>query len=74
MIMDKVEPISKEQLKYLVRDCRSLIKAYMKQNGLSVHKTAQKCGVQANQLHMFLSGNGGLNITTMQRIADVICN
>ena len=72
--MKKVDRISKEQLKYLVRDCKWLINDYMKQNGLSVHKTAKKCGVQANQLHMFLSGAGGLNINTMQRIADVICN
>ena len=45
----------------------------MKQNNLSVHATAKKCGVQAGQLHMFLSGAGGLNINTMQRIADEIC-
>lgn len=71
--MKKVDRISKEQLKYLVRDCKLLINEYMGQNGLSVHKTAKKCGVQANQLHMFLSGSGGLNINTIQRIANVIC-
>jgi hypothetical protein len=71
--MEKINPISKEQLKFLKRDCKSIITAYMKQNNLSVHATAKKCGVQAGQLHMFLSGAGGLNINTVQRIADEIC-
>lgn len=70
--MKKVKPISKQQIKYLVRDCRELINNYMTENDLSVHACSVKCGVHPNQMYLFLNNDRGLNLTTMQKIADVI--
>ena len=70
--MKKVDPISKHQIKTLVSDCRNLINNYMAENDLSVHACAKKCGVHPNQMYMFLKADRGLNLTTMQKIADVI--
>ena len=39
---------------------------------MSVHAFAKKCGVHPNQLYLFLNADRGLNLTTMQKIADII--
>lgn len=70
--MKKIKPISKHQFKNLVHDCRELINNYMLENDLSVHACSIKCGVHPNQMYMFLNADRGLNLTTMQKIADVI--
>ena len=70
--MENIKPINKHQLKNLVRDCRSLINNYMIENDLTVHACSKKCGVHPAQLHLFLDSKRGLNLTTMQKIADVI--
>ena len=71
--MEKLKPISKHQIKHLIRDCRSLINNYMAENSMSIHGVAKECGVHPNQLYLFLNDDRGLNLTTMQKIADVIC-
>ena len=55
-----------------MHDCRELINNYMLENDLSVHACSIKCGVHPNQMYMFLNADRGLNLTTMQKIADVI--
>jgi plasmid maintenance system antidote protein VapI len=72
--MAKVEPISKHQIRNLIKDCRKLINSYMTENNLTVHSCAKRCGVHPNQLYLFLNADRGLNLTTMQKIADVISN
>jgi len=70
--MEKIEPISKEQIKFLIRDCRAIIKQHMKDNSMSIHAFAKICGIHPAQLHLFLDNKRGLNLTTMQKIADKI--
>ena len=70
--MKEIEPISKYQLKNLIKDCRTLINNYMTEHDMSVHAVAKKCSVHPNQLYLFLNSDRGLNLTTMQKIADVI--
>ncbi len=70
--MKKVDPINKYQLKNLTRDCRSLINDYMEEHKLSVHACSKRCGVHPNQMYLFLNADRGLNMTTMQKIAEVI--
>ena len=70
--MEKVKPISKQQMQNLISDCRKLINSYMTENNLSVHGCAKKCGVHPNQMYLFLNADRGLNLTTMQKIAKVI--
>lgn len=45
----------------------------MAENSMSIHGVAKECGVHPNQLYLFLNDDRGLNLTTMQKIADVIC-
>lgn len=70
--MKEIDPISKYQLKNLVSNCRTLINNHITENDMSVHAFAKKCSVHPNQLYLFLNSDRGLNLTTMQRIADVI--
>lgn len=67
-----IKPISKEQLQNLIPDCRLLINDYIIENDISVHAFAKKCSVHPNQLYLFLNADRGLNLTTMQKIAEVI--
>ena len=64
--------IKKEQLKNLSDDLRDIIQTYMDDNGLTVYKLATMCGVQTNQLHLFLMNERGLNLTTVERIGKII--
>ncbi len=68
----EIKPIAKEQLKNLTKDCIMLINDYIVENDISVHAFAKKCKVHPNQLYLFLNADRGLNLTTMQKIADVI--
>jgi plasmid maintenance system antidote protein VapI len=64
--------ISKEQLKYLSDDLRDIIKDYMKQHDLTVYGFATLTKIQTNQMHLFLTEQRGLNLTTVERIAKII--
>ncbi len=70
--MEKIKPISKHQLKNLIFDCRELIENYITEHNISIHALAKKCKVHPNQLYLFLKSDRGLNLTTMQKIADII--
>jgi hypothetical protein len=70
--MEKIKPISRHQLKNLIKDCRMQIKDYMIENNMSVHALSKKCGVHPNQMYLFLNADRGLNLTTMQKIGNVI--
>jgi hypothetical protein len=70
--MEKIKPISRHQLKNLIKDCRMQINDYIVENDMSVHALAKKCSVHPNQLYLFLNADRGLNLTTMQKIADII--
>ena len=64
--------IQAKQLSNLVEDCRELIKEYMEKNNLTINAMGVKCKIHPAQLHLFLSGKGGLNLTTMQKIGSII--
>jgi len=66
------EKIKADQLEHLVRDCRSIIKDYMKKKDLSVHGFAVLTQVHPNQMYLFLNGDRGLNLTTMQKIGKIV--
>lgn len=70
--MKQAKEISKYQLKNLIVDCKSLINNYITENDMSVHAFAKKCSVHPNQLYLFLNNDRGLNLTTMQKIANII--
>ena len=65
-------PIHKKQLKNLTTDCRDIINNHILEKNMSVHGFAKLCGVHPTQLYLFLNGDRGLNLTTMQKIGDVI--
>tara|TARA_B110000908_G_scaffold163054_1_gene209231 strand:+ start:98 stop:316 length:219 start_codon:yes stop_codon:yes gene_type:complete len=64
--------ITADQLENLVKDCRSIIKDYMKSKDLSVHAFAVLTGVHPNQMYLFIKGDRGLNLTTMQKIGKIV--
>ena len=64
--------ITKKQLKYLIKDCRFIINEHIKENNLTIHGFATLCKIHPNQLYMFLRNDRGLNLTTMQRIGDIL--
>ena len=68
----KRKRIKSDQFKYLIKDCRHVINAYIKTHEMSVHGFAKKCGVHPNQLYLFLNADRGLNLTTMQKVGEVI--
>jgi plasmid maintenance system antidote protein VapI len=69
---NKITPIKSEQLKYLVEDVRAICNHYITENNLSVHAFAKQCAVHPNQMYMFLNNERGLNLTTVQKIGDLI--
>ncbi len=68
----KRTPIKPTQLKYLVVDVRAICNDYINKKQLSVHAFAKMCGVHPNQMYMFLNNERGLNLTTVQKIGDLI--
>lgn len=66
------EPINKGQLQNLVKDCRAIINNHIENNNMSVHAFAKLCKIHPNQLYLFLRGDRGLNLTTMQRIGEIL--
>ena len=67
--MEKIKP---EQLINLTSDCKVIINDYMLKHELSIHAFTKLCKLNSNQLYLFLNGHRGLNLTTMQRIAEII--
>ena len=70
--MAKEKQITAGQLKNLVNDCRKIIKDYINENNMSVHGFAVMTGVHPNQMYMFLNMDRGLNLTTMQKIGEIL--
>jgi len=70
--MKKEKQITAGQLKNLVNDCRKIINDHIKENDMSVHGFAKLTGVHPNQMYMFLNMDRGLNLTTMQRIGEIL--
>lgn len=66
------KPITAKQMKNLIADCRNLIEEHIKKNGLTIHAFAVQCNVHPNQMYMFLRADRGLNLTTMQKIGDIL--
>lgn len=64
--------IQAKDLKNLTKDCQRVIKEYLKSEKMSVNALAKSAKVHPTQLHLFIKGERGLNLTTMQKIADVI--
>lgn len=67
--MEKIKPA---QLINLTRDCKEIINDYMAKHDLSIHAFTKLCKLNSNQLYLFLNDKRGLNITTMQRIAEIV--
>tara|TARA_R100000951_G_C2653560_1_gene185309 strand:- start:19903 stop:20118 length:216 start_codon:yes stop_codon:yes gene_type:complete len=67
-----MKPIEKPQLKYLIRDCKTIINDHIIEHEMSVHGFAKLCGVHPNQLYLFLNGDRGLNLTTMEKIGKIL--
>lgn len=62
-----------KDLKNLTADCQRLITEYLEREKMSVNKFSKLAKVHPTQLYLFLEDKRGLNLTTMQRIAEVIC-
>lgn len=67
--MEKIKP---HQLINLTSDCKEIINDYIAKHELSIHAFTKLCKLNSNQLYLFLNGHRGLNLTTMQRIAEII--
>jgi hypothetical protein len=61
-----------KQLKHLSNDIRDIIHVYCQKNEMSTHGFAVLTGVHPNQLYLFLNKQRGLNLTTIERIAEII--
>tara|TARA_R110000764_G_scaffold36200_1_gene80866 strand:+ start:304 stop:531 length:228 start_codon:yes stop_codon:yes gene_type:complete len=72
--MNNEKSISVSQLKNLVKDTRQIIKDHIKENNMSVHGFSKMTGVHPNQMYLFLNSDRGLNLTTVQKIGDVLTN
>jgi len=70
--MKKETQITAAQLQNLVKDCRKIINDHIKENDMSVHGFAVMTGVHPNQMYMFLNMDRGLNLTTMQKIGEIL--
>lgn len=68
----KRTPIKSKQLKFLVDDVRAICNHYIKEHTLTTHAFAKMCDVHPNQMYMFLNNERGLNLTTVQKIGDLI--
>ena len=64
--------ITAKQLKNLIPDCRKIINDYINENNMSVHGFAKMCSVHPNQMYLFLNADRGLNLTTMQKIGEIV--
>lgn len=69
MIREKIRP---DQLIYLTEDCREMIIEFMERNKYSNNKASIIFKVHPAQLSKFLKSDQGFNITTMQRIGEII--
>jgi plasmid maintenance system antidote protein VapI len=69
--MEKIK-IEIQQLKHLSDDIREIIHEYCKTNGMSTNGFAVLTGVHPNQMYLFLNKHRGLNLTTIERIAEII--
>lgn len=67
--MEKIKP---HQLINLTNDCKEIIRNYMAKHDLSIFAFSKLCKLHSNQLYLFLNNERGLNLTTMQRIAEII--
>jgi predicted transcriptional regulator len=67
--MDKIK---RYQLLNLSNDLREMINNYMVEKNMSIHAFAVETGVHPNQMYLFLSGQRGLNLTTVEKIAEII--
>lgn len=67
--MKRIQP---KQFKNITNDLRDAINNHIKKHGMSTHAFAKKCKVHPTQLYMFLNGERGLNLPTVEKIADVI--
>jgi len=68
----KIPAIKVDQLKNIDSDLRKIINTYIDEKKMSVHGFAKMCGVHPNQMYMFLNMDRGLNITTVQRIGEIL--
>jgi len=69
--MEKIK-IEIQQLKHLSDDIREIIHEYCKTNEMSTNGFAVLTGVHPNQMYLFLNKQRGLNLTTIERIAEII--
>lgn len=67
-----MEKIKKHQLLNLSDDLREIINNYMVEKNMSIHAFAVHTGVHPNQMYLFLNGQRGLNLTTVEKIAEII--
>ena len=68
----KIPAITVDQLKNIDEDLRDIINKYIDEKQMSIHGFAKMCGVHPNQMYMFLKADRGLNITTVQRIGEIM--
>ena len=64
--------ISSTQLQFLSDDVRDIINHYINKKNMSVHSFSKMCGVHPNQMYLFLNSDRGLNLTTVQKIGEII--
>ena len=64
--------ITTQQLEHITDDLREIINDHINTHNMSVHGFAKMCGVHPNQMYLFLNSDRGLNLTTVQRIGEVI--
>tara|TARA_R110000772_G_scaffold9622_7_gene31575 strand:+ start:21569 stop:21811 length:243 start_codon:yes stop_codon:yes gene_type:complete len=64
--------ISSTQLQFLSEDVRDIINHYINKKSMSVHAFAKMCAVHPNQMYLFLNSDRGLNLTTVQKIGEII--
>ena len=64
--------ISSTQLQFLSNDVRDIINHYMLKKNMSIHGFSKMCGVHPNQMYLFLNSDRGLNLTTVQKIGEII--
>lgn len=69
---ETIERISSKQLQNIDNDVREICKEYIEANNMSTHGFAKFCSVHPNQMYLFLNGDRGLNLTTVQKIGEVI--
>ena len=67
-----VQKITANQLTNLVRDTRQIINDHIKENNMSVHRFSKLTGVHPNQMYLFLNADRGLNLTTVQKIGEIL--